>query len=102
MEDNGGIEVSSYVLYADDGDDTQENFQKVGSYTGTTLSFVLDNTMETAFETGKIYRFKLAAVNVIGEGPASNFIRVALAQPASAPSVPTIDRVRSTRTSMFV
>ena len=27
VEDNGGIEVSSYVLYADDGDDTQENFQ---------------------------------------------------------------------------
>ena len=102
LEDNGGAEVSSYILYADDGDASQENFSPVASYTGSSLSFILDSTVETSFVTGETYRFRISAVNVIGEGPQSNYIRVALARPASPPTAPTINRDLSGTTSMFV
>ena len=102
LEDNGGAEVTSYILYADDGDARQENFAPVTSYSGSSLSFILDNAVETRFATGETYRFKISAVNVIGEGLQSNYIRVALAQPASTPTAPSINWDFSSATSMFV
>ena len=41
-------------------------------------------------------------MNRIGEGEASNFVRVAMANRAPTPTVLVIDRVRSTKTSMVL
>lgn len=69
---------------------------------GQSLTHVINAVEETRFVTGNTYRFKVAAVNAIGEGPQSNAIYVALAKPVSLPSTPTIDRSRSTRTSIWL
>lgn len=58
--------------------------------------------METDLDTGKIYRFRVSAVNVIGEGSVSNNVKVALADPANKPLSPSIDRSLSTTNSLFV
>ena len=52
--------------------------------------------------TGVTYRFKVAAVNEIGDSELSNGVYVALANPVASPTAPTIDRIKSTRTSMFL
>ena len=52
--------------------------------------------------TGKIYRFRVSAVNVIGEGPVSNNVRVALSKPVIKPEAVTINRDLSSSDSLFV
>ena len=34
VQDNGGDAVTAYKLYADDGNDSQENFSQVTGYSG--------------------------------------------------------------------
>lgn len=41
-------------------------------------------------------------MNRIGEGPTSNYIRIAIADPARTLAAPVIDRSRSSKTSLFV
>lgn len=43
------------------------------------MTFLLNNIVETSFVSGDKYRFKVSAVNDIGEGPTSNEVRIALA-----------------------
>ena len=52
--------------------------------------------------TGETYKFKVAAKNVIGEGPSSNYVKIALANPANKPQTPTINRALSHGTSLLV
>jgi len=94
--------VIRYKLYADDGDINSDNFSEVTSYSGQQLEFDIMMVNEPQFEVGKIYRFRISAVNRIGEGAASNYIRVAIADPARTLAAPTIDRSRSSKTSLFV
>jgi hypothetical protein len=49
------------------------------SYNGKDLTFTLNNTIETSFVTGLIYRFYITAVNIIAESKPSNVVRIALA-----------------------
>ena len=39
---------------------------------------------------------------MIGEGPPSNYVRVAMATPTSQPSAPTVNRDLSTINSLFI
>lgn len=77
VDDNGGSTITEYKLYVDDGTLTGD-FTEVASYDGSSLSPTIDNTVETALVSGGLYRFKLSAVNEIGEGELSNEIRIGL------------------------
>ena len=86
LEDNGGTPILEYKLYIDDGDQDQENWSLIESYSGIRLQFTVDKSLEAdLLTTGTIYRIRVTAVNVLGEGPPSNNLRVALANPASKP-----------------
>jgi len=67
--DNGGSAVTAYNVYAtaatSDGA-SSETYTKVASYDGLSMQFVLDNSAETSFATGQIYRFSFSATNIIG------------------------------------
>ena len=102
LTDNGGSRILNYKLYVDDGDASQENWSVVTSYSGLALSFVVDKANEPSLERGKIYRFRISAVNVIGEGPVSNNVRVALSEPVLKPDPVTINRELSSIDSLFV
>jgi hypothetical protein len=52
--------------------------------------------------TGGLYRLKVSAVNLIGEGDLSNFVTIAMAKPASQPTKPTVNRELSTLNSLFI
>lgn len=91
-----------YKLYVDDGDINSDNFSEVTSYNGQQLEFDVLRAFEPSLIIGTIYRFKVSAINRIGEGPTSNYVRVAIANPASTLAAPTINRSRSTKTSLFV
>jgi hypothetical protein len=47
--ENGGSAVQNYILYADDGDISQENYSEVATYDGQSMTFTIDNTLETDF-----------------------------------------------------
>jgi hypothetical protein len=102
VTDNGGSVITSYILYADDGDLSAENWSPVGSYNGKDLTFILDQSTETTFSTGTKYRFRISAVNDIGEGEPSNSVRIALAELPDEPDAPMIDITKSTKTSLYV
>jgi hypothetical protein len=78
VKDNGGDTIQRYILYADDGLLTTTIFTPVASYLGQLMTFTLDNTIETSFLTGSIYRFYLTAQNSLGESIPSNTVRIAL------------------------
>lgn len=80
--DNGGDTIIRYHIYGDDGNLATElaDFDEVTSYLGTTMSFTLDNTVETTFVTGGKYRFYVTVENSLGESEPSNTIRVALGE----------------------
>lgn len=67
---------------------------------GTT--FVLDKAVETSFTSGKVYRFAMTATNILGEGPRSNSVSIALADKAPTPLQVTRDLSRSTKTSVYI
>lgn len=100
IEDNGGSLIIAYKVYADTGDLAVNTFNYIGQTPD--LQFTLDNTVLTQFVTGSKYRFRITAVNVLGEGEASNEVRVALAALPAKPAAPTIDRSRCTLTSLYV
>jgi hypothetical protein len=45
-----------------------ESYNEISSYDGSSREFVLDNTVETTYISGTIYRFIFSATNEIGEG----------------------------------
>lgn len=74
---NGGSPITNYYLYIDDGN-------------GGNFSNAIDNLLNksytfTGLVTGKLYRIKYSALNVIGEGPASSILSVYTAIKPSAP-----------------
>lgn len=75
-------------MYADDGNLAANNFNPIGTYNGNDITYTLDNTVETSFLTGTKYRFKVSAINDIGEGPTSNEIRIVLAGLPDKPNPP--------------
>lgn len=59
-------------------------------------------TEETYMVAGEKYRFKVSAVNLIGESELSNYVTIAMASPAAQPTTPTVNRDLSTLTSLFI
>lgn len=66
------------------------------------MVFVLNKTVETNYTSGKIYRFKMSAENILGEGPLSNYLSVALAALPPKPLMPTRNLTLSTKSSAFI
>jgi hypothetical protein len=66
------------------------------------MNFVLDKTVETNFTAGNIYRFKMSAENLLGEGPLSNYISIALAALPPKPNIPIRNLTLSTKSSAFI
>lgn len=82
-EDNGGSSITSHELYIDDG--AAGAFSKVTSYDGSATSFTILQATETALVSGRVYRVKLRAVNVVGSSEFSGITSAALAAlPAQA------------------
>ena len=99
-EDNGGSLITAYKVYADTGSLNDDTFNFVDSTAD--LEYTLDNTVHTSYIAGQKYRFRITAVNVLGESEPSFEVRVLLAALPSKPTAPTIDRSRCTLTSLFV
>ena len=102
LSENGGSSVTSYKVYVDDGDQSKENWSQVSSYIGIKLTLTVDSSIETTLKKGLIYRFRVSAVNIMGEGPPSNYVKVALAAQTRTPPPPTINQKLSTASSLFV
>jgi hypothetical protein len=99
-QDNGGSLITAYKVYADTGSLTDNTFNYIDST--AELEFTLDKTVHTSYLSGEKYRFRITAVNVLGESEPSFEVRVLLASLPSKPAAPTIDRSRCTLTSLFV
>jgi len=103
--DNGGSAVTAYNVYATAATSdsaSSETYTKVASYDGLSMQFVLDNSAETSFATGQIYRFRFSATNIIGEGQVSNSVTIALAADAGTPTAPVRNLALSTKTSVYI
>lgn len=100
VADNGGTAITTYNIYADTGDLTDDTFNLIASTPD--LKYTLDNTVLTQFISGDKYRFRITAVNVLGESIPSNEVRIALAALPAKPAAPVIVRSRCTLTSIYV
>lgn len=63
--DDGGLPITKYVLYWDDGNN---DFSAGTSYDLTTLYTTLDTAVDNTLVKGKIYSFYLVAHNANGAG----------------------------------
>jgi hypothetical protein len=63
---------------------------------------VIDTAVETSLVSGKTYRLKLRAINVIGEGPFSDVVEIALINPPAKPNPPQKILSLSTSTRITV
>jgi hypothetical protein len=97
---NGGSVILNYNIYVDTGSLTVNTFNLVGQT--SILTYTLDNTVLTQFLSGSMYRFRITAVNVLGESSPSNEIRISLEPLPPQPATPTIDQTKSTLTSLYV
>lgn len=103
VSDNGGSAISNYNLYIDVGTEQAHDFQNITTYDRRSLTWTVEyNQVVPTLVTGTKYRFKVSAVNIIGEGELSNYVTIALANPASPPTKPTVDRSLSSLTSLFI
>ena len=66
---DGGSTIISYVIQWDAGDSLSPFTTLIGS---PTASLVLSHTIYDNIESGKEYRFRYYAVNLHGDGPASD------------------------------
>jgi hypothetical protein len=99
--DNGGSEITKYELYLNDGDDANEPTTKVTSYGGALLTHELDKTVDSLV-TGKIYKIKFRAINVLGNSEDSAVVRYSLVDQPAMPSAPTVIYASSNETQIAV
>jgi hypothetical protein len=88
-EDNGGSALTEFELFINDGDDANEPTTKVSTYTSNDLVHTLTKTTDS-LETGKIYKVRFGATNVIGNSEVSDIVRFALVDPLAAPGAPAL------------
>ena len=102
VEDNGGSTISQYVLYVDLGTAQSPDYQAVAGYNGVSLTWTVQQSQMPELVTGSVYRFAVSAVNMIGESARSNSVSIALAAVPERPPQPTVDRSKSTLTSVHI
>ncbi len=100
VADNGGALITQFNIYTDDGSLSTITFDLIGST--SSLFYTLDNAIDTQYITGNLYRFRVSAVNEIGEGPASNEVRIGLGSLPGKPSAPLVDLTKQTMSSVYV
>jgi large repetitive protein len=101
VTDNGGLPITSYHLYRNNGTLESSNTE-ITSY-DSELTYTVSQADETDMVTGSTYRFYYLAKNDKGEGEASNISSFALgALPSDPISAPTLSRDLSTTTSLYV
>lgn len=66
------------------------------------MKWTVNKADAPGFTTGVLYKFKVSALNVIGEGDRSNSKTMAMAMRANSPTSPTVDRSLSSLTSLFI
>ena len=92
-EDKGGIELLSYKIYMAKADDT---FSQVLSAPSELNPSITVHT-EQGLVADQTYKFRVSAVNFVGEGPLSNEIFVIAADMPEKPTIPpTINTVTQT------
>lgn len=101
VAETGGLPIVRYHLYRDQGSLTS-SFTEIASYGGSDMTFVVTQANEASMATGTAYRFRFTAENTLAEGPPSDIVSFALGALPSKPSAPTLDRDRSTETSLYV
>ena len=79
----------NYVVTSDNADFLYYNLNSIGQTTSFT------KTVTQPGNEGKIYRFRVAAQNVLGQGPWSDELQL---MATNAPSTPTLTYDESTRT----
>lgn len=102
--DNGGSSITSNHLYINEGLDGSP-YHEVSTYDENSLSITINvndifGSMTVA--SGLTYSFTYAAQNVIGFGPVSNTLQVALARPPTTPAAPTFNVALSNRNQITV
>jgi len=86
--DDGGLPITKYVLYRDDGNN---DFSAGTSYDLTTLYTTLDTAVDTSLVKGKIYSFYIVAYNANGAGIPSDVSLIGLGSLPAEPNPPNID-----------
>ena len=99
-EDNGGSDITRHELWMDDG--ALGSFSKVNSYDGSSLTFTVDQAVETTLVSGLTYRFKSLAVNDVGSSDFTGATSVALASLPAKPAVPLRVAALSTASRIVV
>ena len=86
--DNGGSVVTSYELYVNDGDSSNEPETKIMTYTDGQMEHVLKDD-DDSLTAGLIYKLKFRAINAIGNSDDSEIVQYALVDKPSATTEPT-------------
>jgi hypothetical protein len=99
--DNGGSEITLYEIYINDGNDANEPTTKLVTYLGAALTHELDKNFDPIV-TGKIYKIKFRAINILGNSEDSGVVRYALVDQPVLPSAPTVIYSSSNETQIAV
>lgn len=78
------------------------SFTQVATYDGMSMSYVLDNTVDTSLVTGNIYRFKYRALNAIDYSDFSDITSAAMARLPTQANSPTKIVALSTQTTLAI
>lgn len=82
--DNGGSPVTSFRLYINNGDETEEPETLVTSYDGISLTHTLVDSVDN-LSIGSLYKLRFEAVNEINNSQSSQVVEYALVDKPSAP-----------------
>jgi hypothetical protein len=70
--DNGGVKLASYKIYVARGSESFEVVVDAASESNPSLTIHTEDQLEP----NQTYKFRVAATNIVGEGPMSNEIFV--------------------------
>ena len=94
-QDNGGSKITKYKLMRDSGNLGSDINIEVTAYDGISSTHTV-----TGLTAGMKYRFEYYAVNVFGHSLPSETLTIAASTLPVAPSAPTVDWSKSSKTSL--